>query len=80
MDTGNKPKQNVPDMYQVDFEDRFKVLMGVAPEGEEITFSEETEDEKLNISFVPEAGFEPAKPPQPPDPKSGVFTNFTTPA
>lgn len=33
----NTQKQNVPDMSQVDIEDRFKVLMEVVSEGEDIT-------------------------------------------
>ena len=42
----DKTEPDIPSMSQVDFEDRFKVLMGVAPEGEEITVYEEPEEEE----------------------------------
>ena len=42
----DKTEPCIPNMSQVDFEDRLKVLMGVAPEGEEITVYEEPEDEE----------------------------------
>ena len=42
----NAPGKEIPNMSQLDFEDRFKVLMGVAPEGEEITVYEESEKEE----------------------------------
>ena len=35
--------QEIPDMSEVDFDTRLKVLMGVSPKGEEITVSQESE-------------------------------------
>ena len=44
--SGKNILQEIPNMFQVDFEDRFKVLMGVVPEGEEITVYEESGKEE----------------------------------
>lgn len=40
-----KEEQDIPDMSQVDFEDRVKILMGVAPEGEEVIVHQDEEQE-----------------------------------
>ena len=40
----NEP--DIPDISEVDFDTRLKILMGVAPEGEEITVYEEPEEEE----------------------------------
>lgn len=42
----NEPNKEIPDMSEVDFDTRLKVLMGVPPEGEEITGYEESEEEE----------------------------------
>lgn len=38
--------QEIPDMSEVDFDTRLKVLLGVAPKGEEITVYEEPEEKE----------------------------------
>lgn len=40
-----QPEQTIPDMSQVSFEDAVSILLGVQPEGEEITVYEEEEDQ-----------------------------------
>ena len=42
----DKTEPGIPSMSEVDFDTRLKVLMGVAPEGEEITIYEEPEEEE----------------------------------
>lgn len=50
MDRDDKPKRSTPNVSQVDFEDRFKVLMDIAPEGEEITvYKESGKEEKDTV-------------------------------
>ena len=39
-----KKKEPIPDMSQVDFEDVVSILLGVPPEGEEITIPEDDEE------------------------------------
>ena len=41
----NDPETEIPDISQVDFDDRLRILMGVPPEGEEIIIYEEEETE-----------------------------------
>ena len=40
--------QEIPDMSEVDFDTRLKVLMGVSTKGEEITVCKEPEEEESN--------------------------------
>ena len=42
----NETDKEIPDMSEVDLDTRLKVLLGVAPEGEEIVVYEEPEEEE----------------------------------
>lgn len=41
----DETENQIPDMSQLEFDDVVRVLMGVAPEGEEITVYEEEESD-----------------------------------
>ncbi|MCY4262481.1 MAG: hypothetical protein OXC97_04095 [Candidatus Dadabacteria bacterium] len=45
MPEDTKPDQPIPNMSELEFDDVVRVLMGVAPEGEEITLLEEKEED-----------------------------------